>query len=390
MRPGTPGFISERLRSAREARGLSAASLAAVIGVSRAAITQYEKGRQSPSPEVMRLISDRLNLPLHHFLRAVPATENGVVFYRSLSSATKAARAKAQQRYAWFREVITYLRQYVKFPAINLPEFDLAGNDPADIRQENIEELAAQTRRFWGIGDAPIGNTVMLLERNGVILARHELDSDRLDAFSEWNQEDETPYVVLNSEKGSAARSRFDVAHELAHLILHRHVRKVTLNTPAMFSLMEDQAHRFSGAFLLPRQTFAKDLHAVSLDSLRSIKAKWRVSVGAMIKRAAHLGFISEAEERRLWINYGRRGWRKHEPMDDQLENEKPRYVRRCIELLVEKEIVAREVFPTQIALPALDVEQLTGLPEGFFDPTEPRIELKTESAPDVIRFPQR
>ena len=390
MKPGTPGFVGERLRTAREARGLSAASFASVIGVSRAAVTQYEKGRQTPSPDVMRAITERLNLPLHHFLRDLPVSEGEeVVFYRSLSSTTKAARTKAQQRYAWFRDIVAHLRRYVKFPSVNVPEFDLPNDKPAEIRQEDIEESATQTRRFWGIGDNPIGNTALLLEKNGVIVGCHDLDSDKLDAFSEWNQVDGAPYVILNSEKGTAVRHRFDVGHELAHLTLHRNVGRPTLNTRSMFSLMEDQANRFSGAFLLPEHEFAKDLHTVSLDLLRALKAKWRVSIGAMIKRAAHLGFLSETQERRLWINYSRRGWRKHEPLDDQLENEGPRYLRRCIELLVQKNVVQCEDLSFQLALPPSDIEQLVGLPSGFFESDEPEIEFKKESVRRILPFPR-
>jgi Zn-dependent peptidase ImmA (M78 family)/transcriptional regulator with XRE-family HTH domain len=367
---------------------MSAADLASSIGVSRAAVAQYEKDRQSPSPPIARLISEKLELPLHHFLRPVSADERGVVFFRSFSSATKAARTKAQQLHGWFCEIVGHLRLYVKFPTVNIPDFDTLPPDPRSIRQEDIEDLASKMRRSWGIGDGPVGNLVRLLEKNGVIAERYELQSDRLDAFSEWNSGDRTPYVVLNSEKASAVRSRFDAAHELAHLVLHRGVSRAALRLPNMFTLIEDQANRFSGAFLLPDKTFANDIHLVNLDLLRALKAKWRVSVGVMIKRAAHLGVISADEERRLWIAYSRRGWRKREPMDDQLEEEQPRYVRRCIELLVEKEIIVREDLPFHLALPPSDIERLVGLPSGFFQPVGPTIQLTTPSNPTIIPFP--
>jgi Zn-dependent peptidase ImmA (M78 family)/transcriptional regulator with XRE-family HTH domain len=387
MKVGTPGFVGERLRAARAARGIPAADLAASVGVSRAAVTQYEKGRQSPSPPIARLISEKLDLPLHHFLRPVSLAERGAVFFRSLSSATKAARTRAQQLHDWFREIVDHLRLYVKFPTVNIPDFDALPRDPHSIRQENIEDAANEMRRSWGVSEGPVGNLVLLLEKNGVIAERYELQSDKLDAFSEWNSADRTPYVVLNSEKASAVRSRFDAAHELAHLILHKSVSRANLQTPRLFAIVEDQANRFGGAFLLPEKSFASDLNFVTLDLLRALKAKWRVSVGVMIKRAAHLRVISAEEERRLWIAYSRRGWRKREPMDDQLEEERPRYVRRCIELLVEKEIIAREDLPFHLALPAADIERLVGLPSGFFQPVGPAIQLATPVDPTIVPF---
>jgi Zn-dependent peptidase ImmA (M78 family) len=390
MRPGTPGFVGERLRAAREARGLTGASLAEMLGVSRAAIAQYENARQSPSPNVLRKISDHLNVPLHHFLCPMPRGASGVIFYRSLSSATKAARRKAEQRYTWLREIVAYLRRYVRFPSVDIPASSIAEGRVSQISQREIEELASSTRRYWRISDGPIANTLLLLEKNGVVVARHELDSEKLDAFSEWNPADGTPYIILNSQKACAVRSRFDVGHELAHLILHRNVSQGTFNTQATFSLMEDQANRFSGAFLLPESSFTRDLHTVSLDSLRALKAKWRVSVGVMIKRVGQLGLISEEAERRLWLNYSRRGWRKREPLDEQLEEEQPRYLRRCVELLLEKGVVSSEELPFQLALASSDVEQLVGLPDGFFNAERTPVSLIGHEAIRVIPFPGR
>ena len=282
---------------------------------------------------------------------------------------------------------MAYLRKYVKFPAVNVPQCEFTENTPPDLSQSSIEESAARTRAFWGMGAAPTASVISLLEKNGIIVARHELGSEKLDAFSQWCQADGTPYVILNSEKASAVRSRFDAAHELAHLVLHRNVSTKQLNTSAIFSLMEDQANRFSGAFLLPETAFANDLHSISLDALRALKAKWRVSVGAMIKRAANLGFVSEAEERRLWINYSRRGWRRREPLDGKLNEETPRYLRRCVELLVEKDVIPNEELPFRLALPPSDIQQMLGLSRGFFECSEPEVELREQGHRDVIPF---
>ncbi len=41
----------------------------------------------------------------------------------------------------------------------------------------------------------------------------------KIDAFSVWY--DAKPYIFLSSDKGSNVRTRFDMAHELGHLIMH-------------------------------------------------------------------------------------------------------------------------------------------------------------------------
>lgn len=53
MRVGTPGFSGQRLREAREARGLTAISVSELAEVSVQAVYHYESGRMSPSPDVL-------------------------------------------------------------------------------------------------------------------------------------------------------------------------------------------------------------------------------------------------------------------------------------------------------------------------------------------------
>lgn len=366
MRPGTPGFVGARLREAREARTLTAISLAEMVGVTRQAISQYEMDAGSPRPEVMKRIAEVLNVPERRFVLPITRSKSRTVFYRSMNAATKTARARAQARYGWLREMVDYLRKFVEFPKVNFPDFKLR-SDPTLISQEEIEELAVETRRFWGMGDGPISNIVWLLENNGVIVARDELAAHTLDAFSEFVRDEAVPYVFLGSDKASAVRSRFDAAHELAHLILHRNVDQARLANTADFKFIEDQAYKFAGAFLLPEKTFAQDLYCATLDSLKALKSKWLVSIGAMIKRAATLELISEDKAQRLWIQRSRLGWNKREPLDEQIPIEEPRLLLRGFELRLNEKAVGRSAVLAELALAANDVEALASLPTGFF-----------------------
>ena len=368
MRPGTPGFVGARLREAREARGLPAIALADLVGVSRQAMSQYENGSVTPHPDVMETIADTLNLPSKFFWRPLGERESGAIIYRSMSAATKASRTRAERRLGWMQEIAAYLRGFVELPPVNLPAFDLP-DEPVAIATEQIHECASQCRRFWGLGDAPISNVVWLLENNGVVIARDALGADALDAFSVWSSLDGRPYIVLSSDKESAVRSRFDVAHELGHLVLHRNVDSTGLGRLAEHRLIEDQAHMFAGSFLLPASTFADDFYVPTLDSIRILKSKWMVSIGAMIKRAAQLDLITSEQERRLWINYSRRGWRRREPLDDELPIEQPRLLSRSIELIVNNRIqnLAAMVEGAPPYQP-MDIEQLAGLRPGYFN----------------------
>ena len=282
MRSGTPGFVGERLASARLARGLTATSLAELVGIHSANIHNYEHNKQSPSPKVLRGLSETLNVPQAFFLKEVPRLSTGRLFYRSMSSATKTARAKAEQRFQWLKEIVAYLSEHVDFPELNVPAFTVPG-DVTAITTEQIEDIALECRRIWGLGDGPISDIVMALENNGVFVTRTNLDAEKLDAFSQWDDALESPFVVLNSDKASAVRSRFDAAHELGHLVLHRMIGERQIRTPRFFSLMERQAHRFAGAFLLPEKGFLSEVWTPSIDAFRALKSHWKAAIGLMI-----------------------------------------------------------------------------------------------------------
>ena len=118
-------------------------------------------------------------------------------------------------------------------------------------------------------------------------------------------------------------------------------------------------------SLLLPSTEFSNDLWAPTLDGMLALKERWRVSVGAMIKRCEALAIVDDNGARRLWINYNRRAWRKSEPFDGKLEKERPRLLRRSInQLLSEGEQTVSQIL-SALPLAARDIEELCDLDNG-------------------------
>lgn len=363
MKPGTPGFNGARLTEAIEARSFTIVALADLIGVTRQTISAYTKSQQTPRPEVLARLSKYLKLPELFFLSERAARAESAFFFRSMSRATVTQRTRARWRHRWMYDVAAYLAEFVELPALRFPTFEMPG-EPAAISNTMIEDLAAQTRRFWNIGEGPIANVVWLLENNGAIASRMDLGADELDGLSAWIED--RPCVLLNSQK-PAARSRFDAAHELAHLLLHRHVDPARIDRPGDFKLIEQQAHRFAGAFLLPAPAFAADASPIGLDRFRVLKAKWKTSIAMMIHRAADLNFISADQSRRLWMAYAKRGWRRGEPYDDQWEPERPRLLERSVRLVLGGGGQTAADLTMSVPLADSDLEDIIGIETGFF-----------------------
>ena len=365
MSVGTPGFVGERLKEAREARGLTGVALAELVGVKRASTSLYELGKASPQFDVFLNLSRVLNVPSAFFLRPPTQIDTDSPFYRSMSAVTKSDRLKVRRKYTWLKEITSYLRGYVRFPYVALPQLDVP-SEVAAIDANTITLAASQTRKFWGLKDGPISDVTLLLENNGVIVSKVALDTMRMDGFSSWDANSKTPYVILGDDKGSAVRSRFDAAHELGHLVLHRNLPSRSISNPTTNKAIESQANGFAGAFLLPEETFAEDLYFVRLDSLKALKSKWLVSIGAMLHRAAVLGMTTEKEAKGLWVNYTRRGWKTREPLDDQLVPEYPRLLRRAFELVISKGVQEPEQIISDLCLSSSDINELSCLEEGL------------------------
>jgi Zn-dependent peptidase ImmA (M78 family)/transcriptional regulator with XRE-family HTH domain len=363
MKPGTPGFIGARLTEARETRGLSAVALAELVGVTRQAISLYEHDQQTPRPEVLQRLSDVLKVPEFFLIKGLVDRERSAFFFRSMSSATMTQRSRARRKNEWLYELAEYVQGFVDLPPVRLPAVDIP-DDPARLSMNRIEEIAAHTRREWNIGDGPIGNVASLMEAHGIIMGRLDLGADELDGLSAWI--DGRPCVLTNIGK-PAARLRFDDAHELGHLLLHRKVDQARLNKAAEFKLIEDQAHRFAGAFLFPSTSFAAEVQPISLDRFRVLKTKWRTSIAMMLRRCMDLDFVSADQYRRLWIAYTRRGWRGHEPYDQELPTEAPRLLERSLRLLLKEGGKVPSDLVAGLARHVTDLEELAGLPQGYF-----------------------
>jgi Zn-dependent peptidase ImmA (M78 family)/transcriptional regulator with XRE-family HTH domain len=375
MRLGTPGFLGARLKEARESRSMTGSTLADVLGVTRQAVSRYESGELTPSPEVMHAICACLNLPHHFFFRPVRDYPDEPIFWRSMSAATKMARSKAERRLRWLREMVSYLEEYVNFPPLHFPRFDCP-SQPTLISDEMIEEIASEAREFWKLRNAPITDLVWLLEQHSTVIARDGLDAETLDALSVWGSLENRPYIILNKDKQSAIRSRTDTAHELGHLLLHRNIKRSQLLKTEEHKLIEDQAFRFARAFLLPSSSFANDVYALSLDALRSIQSKWKVSLGVMVKRAEDLGLIGEDQTKSLWISLNRRGWKFREPFDAEIEIETPKLLSRVLNLLITEQVQTKEEIRWEIPYAPGDIEALSGLEPAFWKNADTNISI--------------
>lgn len=292
-------FQPSRVRLARELRGWTRSRLAQEAGVSPAAIGQYEAG-SVPGDATLEKLASALCFPPNFF--RVPTTSTHEGFFRSLrrTSVTDRRRARAYAHLA----------------------HDLAAAAPSGIPNRDVPDLSApdldpnsdwpvhaaqQVRQAWRIAPGPVPNVIEVLEAHGILVLRLMLDSVDVDAFS--LPFDDRPVVVLSTDKNDRARSRFDAAHELGHLVMHgEHVWGV--------KEVEQQAHAFAAEFLMPRADIEPELPSrVDWAALFALKERWQVSLAALLMRAKTLNRITPNEYLSAVKYASARGWRRTEPV---------------------------------------------------------------------------
>jgi Zn-dependent peptidase ImmA (M78 family)/DNA-binding XRE family transcriptional regulator len=354
-----------RLREAREARGLSLDELAERIGTSRQLVHRYEHGKVTPRPETFIRICAALNVTPDFFTLPEPTDDPFPLFFRHFRSKTSAKQLAAVKRQAlWIRDLVARIEETIELPPVAIPDFS-PPSDPRTITDQQIEEAATALRRAWGFGDGVIVEVVKLVESKGCIVIRGVVESAAIDAFSKWTR-DGRPLIFVDCRDVSAAHSRLDVVHELAHLLLHRAVdpRFVQLN-PDTHKLIERQAFRFASAFLMPETTFRKSSPYVSLDNLLLVKTQWQLSVAAMLRRAEDLHMVSPIIARNLWINLARRGWRKSEPLDDLILREDPKILQNALLAIKDGKTSSIAALSARTGLQRSDLERYAGITEG-------------------------
>lgn len=356
-------IVAARLREARMARGYGLQDFAEKIGVTKQAVSKYELGNMDPSGSVLKNIVEVLDFPLQFFYKEINASENrGTVYFRSLKSATKKSRDMVISRIAWVQEIYNYLGHYINFPKLDIPDLsDIY--EHRELTNEIVGSAALKVREHWGLGYGPVGDIAVLLEKKGFIVSRIELGDDKIDAFSLWNNN--APYIFLGSDKSSAARSRFDIAHELGHILLHSHIEQEELSQSGVLKQIESEANAFAGAFLLPEITFPQEVISTSINHFITLKRRWKVSIAAMVYRCSELGLFTDNQILYLNKQLSYNNMRKKEPLDDILEPEKPTMLKQAMNLILDNDILTSYQIVEDLKLPVDEIEHLCNLPQG-------------------------
>jgi Zn-dependent peptidase ImmA (M78 family)/transcriptional regulator with XRE-family HTH domain len=315
-------IYGERVKLARDVRGLTQAELAKRAGVSQSAIAQIENGTSQPLMTTLDAIAFTTQFP-PAFFRRPPSDDFPLgslsLLYRARNSARSRDLTIAHAWAALVWDAAKEMSQQLEPTTVRLPR--LSGTDPTTAARITRSELGLPP-------DIPLERVMLPIERAGALIFALPISVEGLDAFSVWAGEDRRQPVIVIPRGTAWDRLRFSIAHELAHLVLH---------SPIAGSLphLEHEANQFAAEFLLPEEAIRRDvIRPVTLTTLAPLKQKYRASLASLVRRVHDLRLVTETQYRSLMKQLSARGWRTREPGTLSAWAEKPRAIRRMAEVV--------------------------------------------------------
>jgi len=312
-------FNPEMLILARESRGLTQTAFARRLKTTQGAVSKYESGLLEVSSDHLERACDVLGYPKQFFyLQEQRFGFGSSCFYHRKRSTMPVGELRViQAQINVCRIHASKLLQGAEiesenqFVRLDIEDFD----SPAHVAQE--------LRANWRLPMGPVNDLLGAIEGAGGLVFECDFNTKKLDAISQWVPGLPPLFFVNSSIPGD--RLRFTLCHELGHVIMHQ------LPTEDR----EREADTFAAEFLMPAKEITPQLTNLSMGRLAALKRYWKVSMAALIKRAADLDTISQRQYRSWFTRLSKNGYRVNEPFT--IPPERPTVVNELINVYLQE-----------------------------------------------------
>lgn len=300
---------------ARAYSGVTQTELGKLLGKSQTFIARLEAYEFETEPLVRELVKAFAEkgtvFPSRFFDYQSFLVPQSAVTYRKRSNCPAIVRDKA----TFYSEVVPTLvspliASFVRYPQVDVPSIPIDWGIAESNARSVGAEAARALRTHWSIGWGPISDVIKLVESRGVRVFYVRERSDHLDGFAFWSQD--TPYIFLNSLQDDPARVRFDLAHELGHLVMHRELEMDVKSLRKSNDQIETMAHGFAAEFLAPWDTLKDEVPPIpNIDSLARLRRRWRMSMQAIVKQMHANGYLSDSAYTNAFRKFSSLGYRR-------------------------------------------------------------------------------
>lgn len=343
--------FSKRIKSARILSGLSLQEVSDKLAgiVTKQALNKYEAGTALPDSQMLISLSKIFAVNIEYFFRpekylldlAMPAFRKKSSISEKKINSTMEKTKEYLERYLEAEELFPperYKHYFFKKTPINT--------------MDDVEESAKILRTEWDLGSDPIENMVQNLEDRNIKVIITQLP-EGMDGFTSTANKNINFIVVKEGLPGD--RQRSNLAHELGHIVMDV--------TPSLDE--EKCAKRFSGAFLVPKETVLQELgstrHNLTYPELQNLKKKYGMSMQQWLYRAKDLNIISDTHFKSWMIRFRRSGCKKEPGIE--INEESSNRMEQIVFQALEEDLISESKAAELLNLSIIDVRNKMRIP---------------------------
>lgn len=274
-RPSPEICLGERLRLAREIAGFAQGEAAQALGITNAALSQYESGKRRIEALTLERLARLYGVPLTYFFVWFGTSEQNDEHpdwetalrtrANSLSIAGKTGIAKLVQKIHDLSEL--YRLTETPYPGKPHPPF--AALQKSEYTDYEVASFAQKARRHYNLGIAPLLKVKEFLDAKGYQVFATPLGQDEAALSGLFFLHPELGPIVVFNEDQAYTRCPFTLSHEIAHNLFHWDRPAILCRVAEQTDLLENFANRFASYFLLPQEGLQERLEAMGIKTVK-------------------------------------------------------------------------------------------------------------------------
>lgn len=349
--------LGRKLKQIRQSLELTLKQAAKVAGFKNfQTLSKIENGKRAVKTEELVALAKAYSFDINFFLLDKPTTIEAQIFWRAVEKPSEPALIESKlklylSRYLNLQEMLGFEEKGHKLLEINTPI-------------ESVKEAAKYGERYscdLKLGDRPGLTLSTILEEEWnlpIFYFKLPRGTSAISIISKNNAA-----ICVNS-LDAPWRRKFDIAHELFHIIYKQSAPKEcgALNN----SVQEMFANAFASAFLLPRYSLEREIEKrkkddqIQISDLMILAREFRVSLDALIWRFVNLGKLVRSKANDILSSQAVREYDKSKRRDDQWDT--PHISRKYLFMVFEavtRGLISKMRAAEYLGIAVIDLEQV-------------------------------
>jgi transcriptional regulator with XRE-family HTH domain len=298
--------LGPRLVTARERAGFSQEEVAVLLGQPRPVVSNWEHGTRRPNSAQLTKLAAIYRVPLDELIGRAPERPRPnferLLFRDAGPRLDPLGKLEIQRFLAFLDGYGDFLDAMGAVPGMMESPLSLR---EGFLSKDDIRRKAEEARRFFRLGEGPVGDLWTLADLWGVTVYLAPLGTDLRGTISgAFLPHDRVGFSILVNSQTTPGRRQFTLAHELAHALFHGdHVYVGYLGRRQQ---AERFANEFAAEFLVPVQSLRSVVETLGLVKVEDpeliiyLQRLFRVSYAMMLVRLQAANLASAAAVARL------------------------------------------------------------------------------------------